>query len=260
MTQNVWVKNPSFTPGANFRLFCFPYGGGGASVYHSWAQRLPKTIDVCPIQMPGRENRLKEKLYHHVAPLIPTIAEAIEPLLNKPFAFFGHSLGAVVCFELARYLRGITGKTPIHLFVSGHPAPQLPRTRPDLHTLPEEEFKKAIRELNGTPQEVWEYPELVDMVLPILRADFTMYETYTYSQDEPFHCPITAFGGKDDSMAYPYEIEAWGEQTTAPFTSHFFSGDHFFIQPNQSEVQQIIAHSLYPQAIALVSTDQYLRT
>ena len=107
---------------------------------------------------------------------------------------------------------------------------------------------------------MWEYPELVDMVLPILRADFTMYETYTYSQDEPFNCPITAFGGSDDPMAHPYEIDAWGEQTTAPFTSHFFSGDHFFIQPNQSEVQQIIAHSLYPQAIALVSTDQYLRT
>ena len=119
---------------------------------------------------------------------------------------------------------------------------------------------EIIRELNGTPKEVWEYPELVDMVLPILRADFTMYETYTYSQDELFNCPITAFGGRDDPMAHPYEIDAWGEQTTAPFTSHFFSGDHFFIQPNQSWLLKIISQSLAVMTTSLEECGHYHMT
>jgi medium-chain acyl-[acyl-carrier-protein] hydrolase len=225
-----WISFRKPGSQARLRLFCFPYAGAGAVIFRTWSDALPADVEVCPIQLPGRGTRLMERPFTQLSPLVEALAQALVPLLDKPFAFFGHSLGALVSFELARRIRRQYDVHPVRLFVSASHAPQvLPRGAP-IHTLPEKEFLAELRRLNGTPSELLDHEELMEIMLPVLRADFAVYETYVYSTDPPLNCPISAFGGVDDRRVNYSDLEAWRTQTNLSFSLRMFPGDHFFLK------------------------------
>lgn len=242
MVTSPWMKRAN--PQAHCRLFCFPYAGGGASIYHAWSRSLPAAIDVCAVQLPGRENRLGEPLFTSLPSLIDALAHELAPFFDKPFAFFGHSMGALISFELARRLRSGWQPEPSQLFVSAYRAPQLPRSREMLHDLPAAEFLRQVFRMGGTPPAVLMNKELVSLILPILRADFTMYEAYTYAREEPLLCSITAFGGEQDTLVTVRELQDWREQTRGTFKLCMQPGDHFFLQSSQQQLLQVIASDL----------------
>jgi medium-chain acyl-[acyl-carrier-protein] hydrolase len=242
MSTSPWIIRAN--PQAQFRLFCFPYAGGGASIYHSWSRGLPAAIDVCAVQLPGRESRIKEPLFTSLPPLIDALSRELAPFFDKPFAFFGHSMGALISFELARYLRRMQQPGPAQLFVSAYGAPQLPPSREMLHNLSTPEFLRSVFRMGGTPPAVLLNKELVSLMLPVLRADFTVYETYIYTREEPLVCPITAFGGEQDMLVTTRELQDWREQTHGTFKLSTLPGNHFFLQDSQQQLLQIIASDL----------------
>ena len=241
---NKWLPFVHPNGRAAIRLFCFPYSGAGASIFLEWHRILPDFIEVMPVQLPGREDRIGERPYTNITSLIPALAEGIRPYLYHPFAFFGHSMGALISFELARYLRRTAGITPSHLFASGHAAPQVTHYDAPLHQLPDTRFLERLRELNGTPDDVLQNEELCQLLLPALRADFTLCETYRYDNDDPLSCPITALGGLTDPFLSRAKIQAWREQTTGHFALRMFPGDHFYFRKEHSLLLRILAQEL----------------
>lgn len=229
---------------ARLRLFCFPYAGGGAHIFRTWQDSLPVTVEVCPIQLPGRGARLMEKAFTQMAPLVQALSEVLLPSLDKPFAFFGHSMGALVSFELARQIRRQSGKEPVHLFVSGCFAPQIPDPHP-IHDLPEARFLNELRRLNGMPREVMDDGEMLQLMLPTLRGDCMLTETFAYTSEPPLGCPISVFGGLQDPLFDRDHLEAWREQTDADFSLHMFPGDHFFMNTVQPSLLGILSRQLH---------------
>lgn len=249
LAGNSWIVVRKANPWANLRLFCFPYSGAGASMFTKWVEKLPSTVELYAVQLPGRETRLVEPLFTRLPPLVEATAAALLPhLADKPFAFFGHSMGALLAFELARYLRrtqrAADGLQPVHLFVSGHTAPQLGQRKPPIHALPEAEFVAELRRYNGTPEEVLQHAELRQLLLPILRADFALYETYVYTPDPPLDCPISVFGGMQDEDVPQEGLEPWRGQTRAAFSLQMFPGDHFFVNSTQNHFLPTLAQQL----------------
>jgi medium-chain acyl-[acyl-carrier-protein] hydrolase len=225
-----WISFRKAGPEARLRLFCFPYAGAGALIFRNWSDALPADVEVCPVQLPGRGNRLMERPFTQLSPLVEALADALVPLLDKPFAFFGHSLGSLVGFELARRIRRQYSVDPVRLLVSAGPAPQLAHRGPPIHTLPEKEFLAELRRLNGTPSELLDHKELMEIMLALLRADFAMYENYVYSTEPPLNCPISAFGGLGDHRVNERDLEAWRGQTNGSFSLRMLPGDHFFLK------------------------------
>ena len=241
--------SPWFTSGKNqaqthLRMFCFPYAGGGAAIYRGWESYVPPGVEILAIQPPGRGNRFREPPFDRLNHLVAATADAMEPFLDLPFVLFGHSLGAFVSFELAHLLGSQFGIKVPHLFVSGARAPQLRRNRHNIHDLPEDEFITELKTLNGTPPEVLENPELMHMISKTLRADFAVAETYSSSHAEPLHCPITVFGGLDDTLAAREDLEAWRVHTTSSFDLYQLPGDHFFIHTSHSLILRIVSREL----------------
>lgn len=245
LTFNSWVTCPKPNPQAKLRLFCFPYAGSGALSFRTWSDSLPLTVEVCPIELPGRGSRLRESPFSQLYPLIQELVRALHPYLDKPFAFFGHSLGGLVSFELAHQVRRDYGLNPVHLFVSACRAPQIPALRPPIHALPEPAFLDELRRLNGTPKTVMENAELMQLLLPTLRADFAVLETYVYTPKPLLDCPISGFGGLQDREVSCDELEAWREQTTAAFSLQMLPGDHFFLHSARSLLLQSLSHKLH---------------
>ncbi|MBK1986440.1 thioesterase [Sphaerospermopsis aphanizomenoides BCCUSP55] len=234
-TFNSWVTCPKPNPNAKLRLFCLPYAGGSATIFRTWPKNLPPTIEVCPIELPGRGRQMRLPLYTKMQPLVQEIAENLIPYLDKPFAIFGHSMGGLVSFELTRLLRSDYNFTPLHLFISARNAPQVSPTKRKIYNLPDAEFWQEILNYNGTPDEVTANQDIIAVFLPILRADFTVLETYIYTHQPPFDFPISVFGGLQDPTFADYELEAWKEHTTAAFSLQMFEGNHFFINSNQNQ-------------------------
>jgi medium-chain acyl-[acyl-carrier-protein] hydrolase len=226
------------------RLFCFPYAGGSASVFRTWSSELPAEIEVLPIQLPGRETRLREAPFTHISQLLPKLTEVLRPYMTMPFAFFGHSLGALIAFELTRHLRREGEPGPVHLFMSGHRAPQRPNPDPPIHELPDAEFMEEVRQFNGTPEELLGNAEMMRLVLPFLRADFTIYETYVYTPEEPLDCSISALGGLGDVEVSREDSAAWRELTRGTFSLRMFPGNHFFLNSARRQVVQAVAQDL----------------
>jgi medium-chain acyl-[acyl-carrier-protein] hydrolase len=231
-------------PKAGLRMFCFPYAGGNAMVFRDWAAKLPPGVEVSAVQLPGRGNRMQEPPMTRLAELVEAMAPALLPHLDQPFVFFGHSMGATLSFELARWLRRERGPSPLKLFVSGRSAPQLNKTHPPIHDLPQPELVEELKRLNGTPHEVLEHPELMELMLPLLRADFCVCDTYEYTEAPPLDCPITVFGGLEDTGIPRRNLEAWREQTTAAFTLRMLPGDHFFLHSKTSLLLQLLSAEL----------------
>lgn len=247
---NPWITPLRRNPQARFRLFCFPYAGAGASIFRTWLEDVPAEIEICPIQLPGRENRIKETPFTRLSPLIQTLAPLLRPYLDIPFAFFGHSLGALLCFELAREFRKQNFPSPAHLFVSGSRAPQIPDLDAPIHRLPEPKFLESLRRLNGTREEVLQNPELLQVFLPALRSDFAILETYFYATQERLDCPITAFGGMEDSKVSHEQLDAWRNQTSGEFKLQLFPGDHFFLHHHRKALLDAINNACAQRAIA----------
>jgi medium-chain acyl-[acyl-carrier-protein] hydrolase len=228
------------------RLFCLPYAGGGASFFYPGWKNFPLPyVNVYPIQLPGRENRSAESPFVRMEPLIEALGKTLHPYLDVPFAFFGHSMGAKLAFELCRFLRSEYNLTPIHLFASAHDAPQISHKGPQLHRLSNDVFLEHIRlRYGGIPQIILNEPELLTFFVAILRADFEMLETYSYKPDAPLSCSISVFGGLQDERTIQASLNAWSEQTNAAFQLRMFPGGHFFLRDVRKELLQKIAEDL----------------
>jgi len=247
--RNSWFHVPHPVSNPSIRLFCFAYAGGSAAVFRDWYKFLPADVEVCSIQLPGRGVRFREKAITCNRELVNELLTAIEPFLDVPFAFFGHSMGAQVAFELTRSLRRANKPQPHHLFVSGRKAPHLPMLRRPIHALPEAEFLAEIRRLNGTPSEAWDHPELISLMSPILRADVKLVETWHFENEAPLEIQITALGGTNDDGVPHAQLEAWQQHSIRKVDVHMFAGDHFFINGAQSEVLNLLSAKLAPVAM-----------
>lgn len=247
-TSKAWIFAARAKPQARLRLFCFPHAGSGASGFHAWLDAFPREIEVLPVQIPGRENRLQEALFRDFTPLVEALAQALRPYLVPPFAFFGHSMGALLSFGLARYLRAQQADLPVHLFASAYRAPQVPNLEEPLHLLPEATFIQKLRGLNGTRPEILENEELRQFLLPILRADFAVCETFHYVPEPPLPCPISVFSGSRDTRVRQEDLLRWQELTSNTFRHASFPGDHFFLQQPEirASLLQSIAQELAP--------------
>ncbi|MFT3766115.1 MAG: thioesterase domain-containing protein [Minicystis sp.] len=224
-----WLPYRKPRPGAKVRLFCFPYAGGGASLFRGWQEELPPTVDVCAVQLPGREGRLRDAPIADITKLVPMIADGLAAHLAPPFAFFGHSMGSILAFELARELRRRNHAEPAHLFASACPAPHIPDDDAT-HDLPEDALIGRLRDLGGMSEEVLAHRELMEMILPVFRADAAITETYAHTEEPPLDVPITAFGGLSDEKATRADMDAWRQHTRGAFALAMVPGGHFYIQ------------------------------
>jgi medium-chain acyl-[acyl-carrier-protein] hydrolase len=210
------------------RLFCFPYAGAGASIYRLWPNHLSENIEVVAIHPPGRAHRLREPSRTRIEAMVESALCILEPLTDRPFAVFGHSLGAVVAGEFARALQ-TQGRPPAHLFVSSRPAPRGPEQQ--LHQLPHDDFIAAVNaRYQGIPKEILAHPEVLELLLPSLRADIEALETFRLGVDRPkIACPTTVYGGEFDQTVSRADLEWWNEETAEPCRIRVFPGDHFYL-------------------------------
>lgn len=222
------------------RVFCFPHAGGSAVSYADWPG-LVNGVTVCPVQPPGRSERFRETAHLSVESYVDALLSRLGHQFTGRYAFFGHSVGALVAYRLTRRLRALGATPPVHLFVSGRAAPHLPYTRPPLRDLPAAELVVYLRRMGGTPDVFLDEPALLDVFLPVLRADFTVNETYRHEPGLPLPIPLTAFGGADDLRASTEELHAWGALTGAAFAVHTYPGGHFYLEQHASSVLDVIA-------------------
>jgi len=243
--MNPWFPLVKSSSDACLRLFCFSYAGGSATVYRSWPDLLSHKIEVCALQIPGRSARLHEKPFTAMQPLVDVVARELANWMDKPFAFFGHSMGATLSFEVARKLHSDQGVKPEHLFVSGRRAPHR-RSPATIYDLPEPQFIEKLRHLKGTPNDVLEHEEFLKLLIPMLRADFEVIETYQYVPGSVLSCPITAMGGLEDEEVGHEDVQAWQEVTSGEFSMRMFPGAHFFLHSAQTQLLQTLSSKLQP--------------
>lgn len=243
MVDNRWFCIPRPVRQPKLRLFCFPYAGGSATTYYPWAALLDPEVELVAIQPPGRSGRINETAYCDMQPLVDSLIENIVPLLNVPFIFFGHSLGSRVAYELATRLKARQLPTPTHFFASGSRAPHIAVEEKQLYKLPDEKFISELQRLNGTPEAVLQNQELMQLFLPLLRADFQIADTYV-SDKVVLSCPITILAGTEDVDIKPVQLESWKELTSCAGEVHYVPGDHFFIEKNKQLVFKLLSEKI----------------
>jgi medium-chain acyl-[acyl-carrier-protein] hydrolase len=239
---NRWLAYRHELPDARLRLFCL--GGGGASMFSLWDQGMPAGVEVCPLQPPGREDRLGEPPMIRIPQVVASLSEALAPLLDRPFALFGHSVGAVSVFELARELRRQGSRSPEWLFTSGHPAPDLPYRRPIVSHLAQPEFWQAMQDHFDIDPVLLENEDLKALLYPALRAEHELEETYVYTEEAPLDIPLSAFGGSRDLETTEAELLAWGKHTTNRFKGRILEGNHMFVTAQREALVDGIAQDL----------------
>jgi medium-chain acyl-[acyl-carrier-protein] hydrolase len=262
MSLTDWL--PTFGEGikdGEIPLFCFPYAGGAASAFRNWPRELPWPIRAFPVQLPGREARWQETAYSDMPGAVAALADSLSPALGPPLALFGHSMGAFIAFELARELRSRGRPGPVRLFVSGCRAPHLPDPDPPVYNMPADQFVRELIRLKGAPAEVLRNSEYMELMLPMLRADFALCDTYVYHPGELLECPISAFGGSDDRKIRPDQLTQWGQHTKAGYTERTIPGDHFFLNTSRADLLAAIAADLLvstvPRDSQTVSTNSF---
>lgn len=237
-----WILKGQLNPEARCRLFCLPHSGSGASQFSSWQKFFPDILEVCPIQLPGRESRLREAPLTQIQRMAEILASELKQYLDRPYILYGYSLGALIAFELARQLRRQKVALPICLYALARPAPHLAQTKHPLHQLPDDTFLVELcRQFDGMSPAILQDKELMNLLLPILRADVTALETYVYQAEDPLQCSIRAFGGSSDTTTTEEEMRGWKQHTLGSFEMRIFPGDHFFIRTNQQSIIDSIA-------------------
>jgi surfactin synthase thioesterase subunit len=239
--MSAWIRDPD--PAAHTRILCLPSAGGGTVEYRQW--RAPVGIEVCPVALPGREARLAERPIREMGALIAELTPAIEPLLDRPYVVFGHSMGSWVGFELIRELRRRKWPLPLRLFASGRRAPDLPDRLEPLHALPDGELVAALQaRFNAIPAQLLAQPEVLALFLPALRADFALLETYRCAPEPPIPVPIAAWAGARDAAVDHPELQGWRGHTAARFDHRLFPGGHFYLRDAKEEVVASILDTL----------------
>jgi len=216
--------------GGRVRLFCFGYAGGGASIFRPWASRFSPSVEMISVQLPGREERFRERAHRRMGPLIDQLAIEIGAKLTRPFAFFGYSMGALVAYEFARRLEETGRVGPALVAVGAHRAPRLPRVEPPLHALSSAEFWSHLNRYGGVDSQVMGDERLREVFEPTLRADFEVVETYRHRPGPSLRCPVLAFAGRADAFAAPDAMRPWGEVSSGGFELVVFDGGHFFLR------------------------------
>jgi medium-chain acyl-[acyl-carrier-protein] hydrolase len=235
-----WLRPATASTQAALRLFCCAHAGGGAAAFNGWSQALPQRFEVIRVQLPGREDNLQGPPARSIDAITPRLVRDVMPLLDRPFAFYGHSMGAIVMFELARALRRAARPLPLVLFVSGRRAPRLPLSHQPLYPLHDDALVEQMR-LMGTPM-----PQLLgkarwrERYLPTIRADLEVSDRYRYHIEPPLECSIQGFGGTADPIVKPWEWQAWRDETSGGFKAQALSGRHFFDRCGQQALLQEI--------------------
>src|ERR1700674_3490310 len=239
-----WLVGPRRPGRPNLRLFCLPYAGGGAAIYRQWPAEFPAKVEVRAVQLPGREQRFAEPPLTETMHAAATLAAALVPYLEEPFAFFGHSMGAAIAYETARAIAQRHGRTAVCLMASGRRAPHLPARRRPVHQLSDERFLEELRRLDGTPPGVLENEELMQLMLPTLRGDFQLAETYQAPGPVALTCPVIAFGGTHDPDVSRSDLEAWRKISNGDFRLHMLEGGHFFVNPERRRLIGLVLSEL----------------
>jgi len=244
MKQQDWISRRFAAPRQR-RLYCLPYAGGSTAVFSSWPARLGPDIEVCPVLLPGREARIGEPTPARMADLVPPLAEGLAAHLAAapatPYALFGHSMGALIAFEVSRRLAALGLPAPERLFLSAAGPVRGPE-RVDKHRLDDRDLLQTLRRMNGTPAEFFDDPDLVALLLPMIRADFTLAETFSVPDGVVQPVPITAFAGAQDGSISPAEVDRWRRHTTGGFDLHVLPGDHFYIHAPAPVLEVIARH------------------
>jgi len=226
-----------------WKLFCFPYAGGSAAIYNHWKKHLTKDIELVAVELAGRGKRIYDPLYNSIDEAVEDVYKIIKDDLNgSPFGFFGHSMGGIIAFELAHKLRKLNLHQPTVIFFSGRGAPHIPKDKDKeiYHKLPEDEFRKKILELGGTPKEFFEHPELLEVLLPMLKSDFKIAETFTSSTEiTPFDYDINVLIGKEEEVTAE-QMHGWKVHSNKICTMYYFEGGHFFINEEMPRVVDIV--------------------
>jgi medium-chain acyl-[acyl-carrier-protein] hydrolase len=228
-------------------LFCFCHAGGAASIFRLWPAGLPAWLEVWAVQLPGHGGRWREPPIASIPALVDAFIPVLLPHLQRPFAFFGHSMGAVLAFEIANALLEREAVAPHHLFVSSRRPPHMPGSENNLHVLPDHEFIQEIdRRYGGVPGEVLESTELLALLIPALRADITALETFRPSKRAALPCPISVFGGAQDPLVPRHHLDAWRDQTDGPFRVRVFPGGHFYLDSQREALLADLSATLAP--------------
>jgi surfactin synthase thioesterase subunit len=233
--MGTWLRCAEARPYATTRLVCFPHAGGSAVAFRSWQRRIAPSVEVHAVQYPGRGDRLDDAIIDDAATLVREVSAELRSLSDRPLALFGHSMGALIAYEVARGLDSL-GAAPVHLFVSGCRPPDHHDRGPGLSELDDEELAEVLAAMGGTDVEVLADPELREMVLPYVRADFRLVETYTYKPDPPLSAPVTSLVGAADPLVSATQAAGWAGLTSGPFTQRVLPGDHFYLVPERDEV------------------------
>jgi pyochelin biosynthetic protein PchC len=241
-----WIRGYRRVPGG-VPLFCFPHAGGAASYFHPWSAALAPGIEVLAVQYPGREDRAAEPCLTTVADLADQIHAALGPSLPGTFAFFGHSMGAILAFEVARRITREQGRGPAHLFVSGRPAPPRYRHR-NLHRAGNPALIAELRSLGGTDPRILQASDVLDLILPTMRADYTASETYRFDPGPPLSCDLTAMTGDRDATNTTQDAAAWSAHTTGTFHLQVYPGGHFYLDDCRTQVLKLISSALAESA------------
>ncbi|WP_035716324.1 thioesterase II family protein [Azorhizobium doebereinerae] len=240
-----WVRRQRAEGAPAVRLFCLPYGGGGASLFNGWRNHLPPGTEVCAIQLPGRQDRIGEPAIDDLDAMVTQLEAAVAPLAGAPYALFGHSMGALLAFALAHRLRARGGPGPLHLFVSAFRAPHLPARLGPLGGLDDDAFLAELGRLGRISGMLEAAPDLTALLIPALRADVRLCEAWACPEGlPPLPLPITCFGGRDDDFVPPEDMAAWRRHTTGRFRHHTVPGDHFFIHDFAAHLAPLLAGDL----------------
>ena len=238
--KNKWLFVPQNKVAPDIRIICFPYAGGSSATYMQWKNELPKNVELVIIQAPGKGARMFEPLHHSMSELIDDLLQHISPVLEKPYVLLGHSLGSRVAFELMVKLQERGSPLPEHFFALGSRGPHIYSEEEISYKLPDAEFIEHIKTLNGTPQEILDNQEMMKFLMPILRADFKISETYTYKGTATFDIPLSVLGGIEDKAVSLYQLQSWKGFFSKPMDLHQLAGDHFFIDTNKQGVLKIV--------------------